>query len=677
MTTLYRVLILSFLLFGCDEEGVGNSNSNSIYSIATPRILTRALTGDCAANLAAQVVLGKNQNFKMAKEEGGWTATIKNLKPGEHQFGIDFSCTTDAYSKVLLAKAEKSFNLSAGNTEVSFNDDEYTLPDTDGDGLSNLVEFEQGSNPLVAKEDTDTSDAIVSTEPVAGSSSVARDAEINVVFTREVQASSLTPDTFFISSDGKKVRGTISYNAIEKKVTFRLEGSREWDILTVYTVTLTTGILDSVDTPLIGKDLTWQFVTRPGQWISQKIIGTGSQPRIASDGAGNAMTVWLDNSRIRANYFDHELNWQLSEAIAVADSVSMIEVSSPGIALSSAGEAVAIWEELGPPSKMTSSSIVSRRYFPTRSSEKWGAPQTLVGSVVQISGDSPRIAMDEGGNATAIWGSMRNPGRDNITDIYAIRTLPGSSSWSEPLLIEESENGVATDPQLIADQKGNVTVAWSEWQGGSDPTNILANRYTADTGSWGQTQVIEQNSKGFNEPQLSVDDAGNVHVVWRAGTELWSNRFDAQAQTWGKDQTLPAPGNTSLSDHKIVSDHNGNTTVISSRDKRISMLRLNASSGEWTSGSEASSGTREAEKPVIGIDGHGRVFAAWHESAGADESDILASYFDPSTSQWSTPHVLSQNGNKQHDLRIAVEPSGEAFMIWRDRNNDIVVRRYQ
>ena len=106
---------------------------------------SRSLSGSCADNLWADVLIDNQAIQKLQKTGGNWQGAIK-LTPGAHALKIEFKCTTDNFGTIVLAIYTEDINLS---TDESLNlaSDRYEYPDNDHDGSSNLAEIKAGTDP--------------------------------------------------------------------------------------------------------------------------------------------------------------------------------------------------------------------------------------------------------------------------------------------------------------------------------------------------------------------------------------------------------------------------------------------------------------------------------------------------------------------------------------------------
>jgi uncharacterized protein YbdZ (MbtH family) len=136
---------------------------------------------------------------------------------------------------------------------------------------------------------------------------------------------------------------------------------------------------------------------------------------------------------------------------------------------------------------------------------------------------SPQIAIDNNGNALAVW--LQDDG--SRYNIWANRyTL--SSGWGLAKQIEGNNIGSAYDPQISFDNNGNALTVWQQENGSLH--NIWANRYTLSSG-WGSAEKIESNDIGSAyDPQISINNKGSALAVWiqnnGSKNNIWSNRFE-------------------------------------------------------------------------------------------------------------------------------------------------------
>jgi hypothetical protein len=151
--------------------------------------------------------------------------------------------------------------------------------------------------------------------------------------------------------------------------------------------------------------------TPSGGWGTAELIETynadhATSPHVAVDVKGNALAVWEQSDgayrSVWSNGYTPSGGWGTAARI---DAGTLTSARSARVAFDPSGNALAVWgQELGP-----QNDIWSNRYS---SSEGWGTAERI-----EIDGagsaHSPQIAVDSAGNAQAIWDQAEGT-RDDI-----------------------------------------------------------------------------------------------------------------------------------------------------------------------------------------------------------------------------------------------------------------------
>jgi hypothetical protein len=98
-----------------------------------------------------------------------------------------------------------------------------------------------------------------------------------------------------------------------------------------------------------------------------------------------------------------------------------------------------------------------------------------------------------------------------------------------PELIETDNSGHALESQIAFDSSGNAIAVWTQWDSTQSRDNIWANRFNGN--SWGTAELLEEDDNGdASQPQIAFDSSGNAIAVWKQsdGTRynIYANRFD-------------------------------------------------------------------------------------------------------------------------------------------------------
>ena len=114
-----------------------------------------------------------------------------------------------------------------------------------------------------------------------------------------------------------------------------------------------------------------------------------------------------------------------------------------------------------------------------------------------------------------------------FNNIQANRYTVGTG-WGTVTPLETNNRNFGSSPQIAVDNIGNAIAVWEHYDGTHN--YIWANRYTAG-GGWGAAGPIEpDNGGGAYEPQVALDGSGNAIAVWRqwdgTNTRIWASRYE-------------------------------------------------------------------------------------------------------------------------------------------------------
>ncbi len=290
----------------------------------------------------------------------------------------------------------------------------------------------------------------------------------------------------------------------------------------------------------------------------------------------------------------------LSEA-----SESDLGIIYPQIVMNDKGDAIAIWTQQDGSSQYN----LHARMF---SDGSWGRPVLLENTTGSVY--NPRIAMNENGDAVAVWRQYDGA----FTSVYANEFVHGS--WGAATLLEDHD-GFVYYPQIAVDGDGNAIAVWYQSEGTYN--NIYANRYS--NRAWGEAVLLESNDSMAYDPQIAMEDDGDAVVVWR---NVWNGTLsDIYAITWNE--------------------------------------------GTWGDRVRISEPSNSATNPRIATDGHGTVMAVWYQSAeGANR--IFAAINSNGT--WGVPVQIDDNTTSATDPAIAMNGHGDAVVVWRQRNDQYLLR---
>ncbi|HSB62117.1 MAG TPA: hypothetical protein VLI67_10380 [Vicinamibacteria bacterium] len=264
-----------------------------------------------------------------------------------------------------------------------------------------------------------------------------------------------------------------------------------------------------------------------GHWESPRTIQrplpeTGGSPRVAVAADGTAVAVWHElqagTFRIWANRFRPGAGWATAEPISPPEAREGALFAD--VAMDALGNAVAVWQRWAAPGLWD---VVAARLEPARG---WGPATTVAAS--RPSGEFPRVAMDPGGNALAVW---RDATGGSVFGVWAAR-FRRDRGWGQTVLLQSNVGTGADLPQVALDGTGNGLAAWRRPE--ADRVSIFAARFLDDAG-WDVPLVVASGPRAGTDlgnvgpVALALGPGGGAVAAWAQGDAgghaVWASRY--------------------------------------------------------------------------------------------------------------------------------------------------------
>lgn len=245
----------------------------------------------------------------------------------------------------------------------------------------------------------------------------------------------------------------------------------------------------------------WNFSTR-------FTTGAGFTPVIAMDGFGNGLAAWSDfnTGDIFASFYDRGSNsWSAPLLLGTNG-------TDPTVAYSSSGLAVVAWADF------VTNEIVATNFN--------GVFFTPVISISPLLGDAfsafPVASIDAAGNAAVIWNNFL---------FGSVQVANFTGIWNPPVTLSSGGNNAGAD--LDMNLAGSAAAAWTDGN-----SNIVSALYNGT--SWHFTAIVD--ASGF-DPSVSIDELGNVLVVWASTNNVFSRTYSSFLELWQPIETVTTTGN--------------------------------------------------------------------------------------------------------------------------------------
>jgi hypothetical protein len=248
-------------------------------------------------------------------------------------------------------------------------------------------------------------------------------------------------------------------------------------------------------------------------------------------------------------------------------------------------------------------------------------------------------------------------------------------TWGTAELLENDDAGHAGFPKVVFDESGNATAAWAQSDG--TRTSIWANRYVPELG-WGTATLLEtEDGPNAANVEIAVDPSGVVTAVW-VSWDVWSNRY-VPGEGWGT-ATIIGPGADGAP--YVAVDPSGNATAVW---YQTDGTRYNVWANRYVAGTGWGSATLlendnagDAFDVRVAVDPMGNATVIWDQYDGSYQS-LWATRFQPGFG-WALPARIETGTGNVRDSQLAVDASGHAIAVWHQHNGtrfDVWSNRYE
>ena len=471
---------------------------------------------------------------------------------------------------------------------------------------------------------------VASLYPADGAIEVAPDVQIKVIFSEDMDASTLNTDTFTLS--GSTVTGTVFYDAHTKTAVFTPDALLH--NTKIYTATLSASVKDTHGNSL-GTDYTWSFTVRDRTvaWTQTYNNDTSNShdrgQEIAVDGDGNMYVVgyetvtgqeeniWLRKYDTNGNelwtrtYNDAANDWDMGYDVAVDGSGNVYAIGTETVS----GQGGNIWI----------------RKYDGNGNEVW--TRTYNGSDSDWDSGND-IAVDGSGNVYAAgYETVSGEGANAWIRKY---DGDGNALWTRthngPASSGDSVSGIAVDGS------GNVYVAGYERVNGEE-SNVWVRKY--DGGGnvvWTQTYNGTASDRDIGIG-IALDGDGDVLVagyetvagqdknIWIRkydgdGNVVWTRTHDGPANDWdsGRGITVDGSGSVYATGFETVSGQLANVWV-RKYDGEGNEIWTKTYNNDAENGWEVGNG--------IVVDGNGNVYVAGYESTSTQGGNVWVRKYRP------------------------------------------------
>jgi hypothetical protein len=156
-----------------------------------------------------------------------------------------------------------------------------------------------------------------------------------------------------------------------------------------------------------------------GETFPPPPAGPGTQARMVRSGADAALALWLRDGQVVASSYEPARGWSAAQPLEQIYG----QASDPRIASNGQGQALAVWRH-------TVGAIQSLRYSRFEPAAGWSPPDVVPGALPRPAAEgppgrnAPRLEMDAAGNVSAQW-----PSGFDAAEVQVARYTPGQG-WT-------------------------------------------------------------------------------------------------------------------------------------------------------------------------------------------------------------------------------------------------------
>lgn len=229
---------------------------------------------------------------------------------------------------------------------------------------------------------------------------------------------------------------------------------------------------------------------------------------------------------------------------------------------------------------------------------------------------------------------------------------------------------------IAADDKWNVYAVWEDARDGGVYHIRFAHRSV--DGPWFASERVDPTSGDQTEPDIGVDQVGNVYAAWLNESDGVSQVYFATRTAgggWGISQVI-SPTATTQDDLALAANRQGAVVVTwsqgASSAAREVFAAMRPAGGSLAPAERVSDTTGWLQHTDVALDDSGRAYAVWQDKRSGNW-DIYFATWAPGVG-WSTNLQVNDDGGiaSQYEPSVAVDGTGTAHAVWEDyRDGDV------
>lgn len=218
-------------------------------------------------------------------------------------------------------------------------------------------------------------------------------------------------------------------------------------------------------------------------------------------------------------------------------------------------------------------------------------------------------------------------------------------------------------PAIATAPDGSIWVAWLSFVGDRD--DIAIRRYA--NGKWGSLQWVPNTSGDTWMPQVAVDAANRVWVVWaqqaNGNWDLYARRFDPARQEWGAIERLTA-GPLPDINPRMTPDGKGRLALVwqGFRGKNSNIFLKTFDGEKWSAEVRVTDRPANDWEPAVAIDSQGTAWVAYDSYVNGSYDVFVSKVRDGQVEGRET--AVARTARFEARPTIAVDTADRVWVAW-------------
>lgn len=336
------------------------------------------------------------------------------------------------------------------------------------------------------------------------------------------------------------------------------------------------------------------------------------------------------------------------------DKLADIEVlytsTHKGICAKSPGYVYAIWYDYTSGSKGTYFS------YSTDQGVTWSTPERMFNSPDFY---GSKIDTDSSGNICVLGYNDTGPG----DGIHFTRSTDHGNTWSSPKTIAQSSDNYG-DRELFVDSADNINTIYLK------DSYLFFSRSTDNGANW-STPVQIYSKNNIRTPKFTVADNGNIYVVWKRQTLgidlIYFIRSTNDGSSWGGLTEMER--NWKFASHPDIAVNKAGDIYVVYSDSRtirqyINLVKSTDKGATWSAMKQIS--TKEMYYSLdLAVDNAGNAFAAWQstQNTNSDWNIYYTDSFDDGVTWPSSRNISETSGGSFTNPVISLDSEGNIYIL--------------